>query len=129
MSKNTTMRNQPTPRAHVPNHAAHVPAENVPGSVIRAYTPYSSASSPRIQSTVPKQKSQPIGFSGRREATRAPTVENARTSSEMTAVFWREEVGSLSEARSSVSAVASTVSTHIDQANHEAVRWLIPPTP
>jgi hypothetical protein len=71
----------------------------MPGAMIRAYTPYSSASSPRIQIKAPEQKSQPIGFSGRRDPTKAPTVENARITSEIKAVVWREDEGSLSEAR------------------------------
>src|SRR5215212_3356153 len=45
-SKNETRRNHPSPRAHAPNHPAHAPAGSTPGSVIRAYTPYSSVSSP-----------------------------------------------------------------------------------
>src|ERR687894_1042229 len=124
-SKNTTMKNHPIPRAHPPNHAAHAPAGSVPGAVISAYTPYSSASSPTIQIKAPEQKSRPIGFSGRRDATSAPTVENAKISSERNAAFRKEEVGSLSEAISSVSATASTVNAHIDHASQVAARALI----
>jgi len=77
----------------------------------------------------PPQKSQPIEFSGRREATKAPTVENAKITIDMSAVVRADEVGTLSEARRSVRAPVSKVDTHNDQASQEAVRGLIPPTP
>src|SRR5919112_5385659 len=66
-SKNETRRNHPIPRAHAPNHPAQAPAGSAPASVKRAYTPYSSVSSPPIQTRAPERKSQPMAFSGRRE--------------------------------------------------------------
>src|SRR5215210_2704600 len=33
-SKNVTITNHPSPRAHAPNHAAYTPADSAPGSVI-----------------------------------------------------------------------------------------------
>ena len=92
--------------------------------MISAYTAYSSANSPSIQTRAPEQKSQPIGFSGRCAATKAPTVENARSSSERTTMSRKEEEGSLSEVRNSISAIASTVNAHMP---HAARVLILPP--
>src|SRR3712207_2911410 len=126
-SKNATMRNQPIPRAHVPNHTIHAPAGSAPGAVISAYTAYCSPSSPSIQTMAPAQKSQPIGFPGRREATRAPTVEKARSSSERATMSRKDEEGELSTVRTSVIAIASTVKTHTPHPS-QAARMPIRPS-
>src|SRR5215212_5007125 len=68
-----------------------------------------------------------MGFSGRREATRAPTVENATITTERTAVTRADEVGWLSEARSSARAMATKVGTQADHASQEATRALTTP--
>src|SRR5919112_3641966 len=81
------------------------------------------------QIKAPQQNSQPIGFSGRREATRAPTVENAKITTERHAVTRADEVGALSEARRKARAMATKVATQTDHASQEAVRRLIPPNP
>jgi hypothetical protein len=76
----------------------------------------------------PEQKSQPMGFSGRREAIRAPTDENAKITTERHAVTRADEVGTLSEARRKARAMATTEATHTDHASQEAARVFIPPT-
>jgi hypothetical protein len=68
-------------------------------------------------------------FSGRREATRAPTVEKAKITTERTAVTRAEEVGALSEARRSVGGVATKVDAHTDHATRAATLALITPGP
>src|ERR687890_303839 len=59
-----------------------------------------------------------MGFSGRCEAMRAPTTENDTA-----------RVRPLRRARIGLAAASATPSAHSDQANHAAVRRLIPPTP
>src|SRR5215210_1477609 len=80
------------------------------------------------QIKAPQQNSQPMGFSGRREATRAPTVENAKITTERHAVTKADEVSSLSEARRKAKAIATKVDTQAGHASQEAARVLIPPT-
>src|SRR5215212_4246956 len=78
-----------------------------------------------------RHKSQPTGFSGRREATMAPTV----TSITMVALpshqskMWVPGWEGIRARRSRLSAVSATESAHSDQASQEAVRGVIPPIP
>src|SRR5215212_9706556 len=81
------------------------------------------------QIKAPQQNSQPMGFSGRREATRVPTVENAKITTERHAVTRADEVGTLSEARRKARTMATKVDTQTDHASQEAARVLILPTP
>src|SRR5919107_5651831 len=76
-----------------------------------------------------------MGFSGRCEAMRAPTTENdtvrvARVSIDgPQAMKISARVRPLRRARIGLAAASATPSAHSDQANHAAVRRLIPPTP
>src|SRR5215212_10256060 len=81
--------------------------------------------------TPDRHKSQPTGFSGRREATMAPTVASITTNvlpnhHSKTGVFGWERLRSTSRA---LSAVSATVVVQSDQASREAARADIPPTP
>src|SRR3712207_3330002 len=71
------------------------------------------------------QKTQPIGFLGRREAIRAPTVEKDATNRIETAKLTALLAGSLesgySAVKTTVSAMSTTVKTHDDQASQKAV--------
>src|SRR5918994_1314175 len=82
------------------------------------------------------KKIQPMGFSGRCEAIKAPTTEND------TAMMARWAIGgpprarkilsrvrSLRRARIRLAAASATLIRHSDPANHVATRALIPPTP
>src|SRR5215208_2378618 len=84
------------------------------------------------------QKIQPMELAGRREAMSAPTVGNASESTPIS----RAKAGpglcpggpglSTSPVRNSskrASTMSATHTAHSDQANHAAVRWLIPPIP
>jgi hypothetical protein len=64
-------------------------------------------------------------FSGRREATRAPTIENATITTKRHAVTRADEVGTLSEARRKARAMTTKVDTETDHASQEAARRLI----
>jgi hypothetical protein len=64
-------------------------------------------------------------FSGRREATRAPTVENATITTERTTVTRADEVGTLSEARRKARIMANKVDAQASHASQEAARVLI----
>src|SRR5215211_1746141 len=78
-----------------------------------------------------RHKSQPTGFSGRREATMAPTV----TSITMVALpshqskMWVPGWERIRARRRRLSAVSATESAHSDQASQEAARRVIPPIP
>jgi hypothetical protein len=50
--------------------------------------------SPTIQTKAPERKSQPIAFSGRYEATKAPTVEKARINTGRSTLSYKEDEGS-----------------------------------
>src|SRR5918993_2169137 len=82
------------------------------------------------------KKIQPMGFSGRCEAIKAPTTEND------TAMMARWAMGGppwvrkisyrvlpLRRARIRLAAASATLIRHSDQANHAATRALIPSTP
>src|SRR5215210_5127502 len=75
-----------------------------------------------------RHKSQPTGFSGRREATMAPTV----TSITMVALpshqskMWVPGWERIRAKRRRLSAVSATESAHSDQASQEAAREVIP---
>src|SRR5829696_1625577 len=79
------------------------------------------------------QKIQPIGFWGRREATRAPTV--GYTSSSIVKSTSKPKNNSLAGIRgvrslsSTPSSVRATENAHTDHANHAAERALILPIP
>src|SRR5215213_3843706 len=79
------------------------------------------------------QKIQPIGFWGRREATRAPTV--GYTSSSIVKSTSKPKNNSLAGIRgvrslsSTPSSVRATETAHTDHANHAAERALILPIP
>src|SRR5215217_21737 len=76
-----------------------------------------------------------MGFSGRCEVIKAPTTENdtvrlARVSIDgPQAMKISARVRPLRRARIGLAAASATHSAHSDQANHAAVRRLIPPTP
>ena len=125
---NTTRRDHPTPLAHPPNHPIQPPAGSAPGSVNRAYTAYSSASSAEAMTRAPERKSQPIGFSGRREAIRAPTEENARIKT-ATSDETHAEDDSLTEARATMGPTASATSVHGPHAVHLAVPPIMAASP
>jgi hypothetical protein len=69
-----------------------------------------------------------MAFSGRYEATKAPTVEKVRINTGSSTSSHKEDEGSLSDAKNSVSIVVGTVNAHILHASQATVRWLIPPT-
>src|SRR5215207_1453856 len=81
--------------------------------------------------TPDRHNNQPTAFSGRREATMAPTVASITTSvlpnhhSKTVAFGWER----LRTTRRALSAVSARVMVHSDQAIHGAARVLIPPTP
>ena len=68
-------------------------------------------------------------WGGGPSTTTAPTVENAKTNSEIKAMFRGDDEGTLREARSSVSPIASTVNTHRPQVDQAAILPLICVTP
>src|SRR5215208_4542978 len=81
--------------------------------------------------TPDRHNSQPTGFSGRREATIAPTVASITMNvllnhQAKTGVLGWER---LRTTRRRLNAVSATVSVHSDQASREAARVLIPPFP
>src|ERR671913_2809 len=81
--------------------------------------------------TPERHSSQPTAFSGRREATMAPTVASITTSAfpshqSKTCAFGSER---LRPKRRRLSAVSATQSTYSVQASRAAARRLIPPTP
>src|SRR5215216_5580755 len=79
------------------------------------------------------QKIQPIGFWGRREATRAPTV--GYTSSSIVKSTSKPKnnslagIGGVRSLSSTPSSVRATENAHTDHANHAAERALILPIP
>src|SRR5215208_1540000 len=77
------------------------------------------------QTKAPHKKSQPMGFSGRREATRAPTVENARITTPRQVVTRADEVGALSEASRKARTMAAKVVNQAVHASQEAAGRLI----
>src|SRR5215213_4268969 len=84
-----------------------------------------------LVATPERHRSQPTGFSGRREATTAPTVASITTvalpshQSKMWVPGWER----IRARRRRPSAVSATESAHSDQASQEAVRGVIPPIP
>src|SRR5918993_3111029 len=84
-----------------------------------------------LTATPERHKSQPTGFSGRREATMAPTV----TSITMVALpshqskMWVPGWERIKARSRRLSAVSATESAHSDQASQEAARGVIPPIP
>src|SRR5215204_1263340 len=84
-----------------------------------------------LMTTPDRHKSQPTGFSGRWEATIAPTLTSITTSalpshhSKMWVPGWER----IRARRRRLSAVSVMVSAHSDQASQEAARGVIPPIP
>src|SRR5215210_8491989 len=84
-----------------------------------------------LVATPERHKSQPTGFSGRREATTAPTVASI-TIVELTShqsKMWVPGWEWIRARRRRLSPVRVTESAHSDHASHAAVRRLIPPIP
>jgi hypothetical protein len=84
-----------------------------------------------LTETPERHRSQPTGFSGRREATRAPTVASITmvklpSHQSKVGVFGWERFKKRSRRLSPVSA---KMSAHSDHASQKAVGRLIPPTP
>src|SRR5215208_6634502 len=84
-----------------------------------------------LTATPERHNSQPTGFSGRQDATMAPTVTSITTSA-----FPRQKVGMgavgyrrFRTRRTRLSDVSVTEIVHSDQATQAAARRLIPPTP
>jgi hypothetical protein len=82
-----------------------------------AYSPAKLAS---VKDRPTPQRIHPIGLSGRREATSAPTTENARIAGIPRRLKASNEDLATPIAR--VPAAAATATRHIDQANQVAVR-------
>jgi hypothetical protein len=84
-----------------------------------------------LTATPEKHKSQPTGFSGLREATRAPTVASITM---VTLPSHQSKVGvfgweRFKRRRRRLSPVSAKTSAHSDHASQAAVRRLHPPTP
>src|SRR5215210_1917922 len=80
----------------------------------------------------PAQKIHPIGFLGRREAIKAPTVGNVKANKEMRTGKLELNPGWLEKVRkpsTPLNAAKGKESAHTDHASQAAVRRLIPPTP
>src|SRR5215211_2281597 len=83
---------------------------------------------------IESKKIQPMGFSGRREATSAPTVGYVRASRAKSMLRRRGPsslagIGGVSRLSSHVNPRRATYNTHIDQASQAAERRFMPPTP
>src|SRR5215207_6334870 len=72
------------------------------------------------------QKTQPMGFSGRREAIRAPTVWKVATNriamAKLTALLTASLDNGYSAVNTMVNAMSATVNAHNDQASRKALR-------
>jgi hypothetical protein len=110
--------------------ASASPAGSEPGRTSRAYMAYWEAKLLVPTATPERHSSQPTAFSGRREATMAPTVASITASAfpshqSKTCAFGSER---LRTKRRRLSAVSATQSVHSDQASQAATRVLSPPT-
>src|SRR5918998_613948 len=109
--------------------ASASPAGSEPGRASRAYMAYWEAKLLVPTATPERHSSQPTAFSGRREATMAPTVASI-TASEFpshqskTCAFGSERLRTKSRR---LSAVSATQSVHSDQASLAEARVLSPP--
>jgi hypothetical protein len=119
-SRYVNTRMMPGGQIHVPSHAIMSPQGSDPGSVINAYVAYSPARLPSAKERPALHRIHPIGLSGRREAIRAPTTENARIAGVPRIMKASNEEATASFARVPANAAAAT--RHIDHASQVAVR-------
>src|SRR5919206_3658469 len=123
--------------SHSPSEPTCAASGTEPGFATIPYTPYALVMLLSIQKMPMARHIQPMGFSGRLEAIRAPTTGKARKGNRKMSTALRppvpQELGGCTDR---VTKYNTTVATNIttesapsDHASQEAVRVLIAPTP